>query len=63
MFKVITCLLCDYKTADPTEIEQINDGLIFPSSCPKCGGEFWKWESDDAVRVTLNGDYLEAEKV
>lgn len=63
MFKVITCLLCDYKTADATEIERINDGLIFPSSCPECGGEFWKWESADAVRVTLNGDYLEAEKV
>ena len=62
MFKMLTCLLCNYETNDETEIERINDGLIFPSSCPKCGGEFWKWENNDAVRVTLNGEYLETEK-
>lgn len=55
--------MCNYETNDEIEIERINDGLIFPSSCPKCGGEFWKWENDDAVRVTLNGEYLETEKI
>ena len=63
MFTKISCLLCGYETSDKIEIERINDGLIFPSTCPDCGGEFWKWESSGAVRVTLNGDYLEAERV
>jgi NAD-dependent SIR2 family protein deacetylase len=62
MFNDLTCLLCNWNTKDAERIEMINDGLIFSSKCPQCEGEFWRWESPDAVRVTLNGEYLESEK-
>lgn len=62
MFDELTCVLCNWNTKDAQQIEMINDGLVFSSACPKCDGEFWKWESADAVRVTLNGDYLEGDK-
>lgn len=62
MFNKLTCLLCDWRIINLDALMQINDGLMFSSNCPKCGGQFWKWENDDCVRVTLNGDYLESEK-
>jgi NAD-dependent SIR2 family protein deacetylase len=62
MFDELTCVLCNWTTKDANQIEMINDGLVFSSQCPKCEGEFWKWESPYDVRVTLNGDYLESEK-